>query len=358
MVVNAWRRMPAPPGPAYAFAVGSFVVGSVMILGLIGDMSAETSTLATARAVDLATVRSAIAEQSYRAFRGAQLESLVSSFYVDGRGGEGGLPMDVIVSVSTAPSTKPREPPADGAEVVYDPFADPDPLLTVGALGPDHMLLLNKYNVFKDHVLITTRRFKEQRLLLEEADLQILLKFVTAAPAVGFFNSGWEAGASQPHRHMQAIPADVFALFRPEAEFAIPVDEVVFAALEDSSLYLDEVAQLDALPYSNAVWAFGERSRAGETADLREKYVALLESLELLPAGTTHGDDTVPLPHNLIMTGAWMMVIPRNQRMAGDVDVNALGFTGSLLARVDPDKHAHVVPREILCAVGRGCSSR
>jgi len=49
-------------------------------------------------------------------------------------------------------------------------------------------------------------------------------------------------------------------------------------------------------------------------------------------------------------------VIPRSQRMYSQIDVNALGFIGSLLVRVTDDVIPVIDPMAVLCGVSYGCT--
>lgn len=64
-----------------------------------------------------------------------------------------------------------------------------------------------------DHFILATKEFKEQTHLLEEDDLgavYICLKSYRdcGEELFGFFNSGENSGASQPHRHIQFLPVE------------------------------------------------------------------------------------------------------------------------------------------------------
>lgn len=112
----------------------------------------------------------------------------------------------------------------------FNPFADPDPALLVGARlsGPaaHHTLVLNKFAVVPGHFLLITDDFRPQTHLLEAADLEAAYACVRAyrqdddagggpdgdksssSELFVFFNSGPHSGASQPHRHLQLLPVE------------------------------------------------------------------------------------------------------------------------------------------------------
>jgi ATP adenylyltransferase len=80
-------------------------------------------------------------------------------------------------------------------------------------LNEKHMLLLNKYPVLDNHLLIVAKpdHFELQDVPLDYLDMEaILMTFTLLENPVIFFNGGESAGASQPHKHMQAVPMASF----------------------------------------------------------------------------------------------------------------------------------------------------
>ena len=87
-----------------------------------------------------------------------------------------------------------------------NPFADPEPGLFVADLSPTHFAMLNKYHVIESHLLVLTRAFVDQHVLLDLADFDALVRcFPEHSPAMAFYNGGTTAGASQAHKHLQVI---------------------------------------------------------------------------------------------------------------------------------------------------------
>jgi len=80
----------------------------------------------------------------------------------------------------------------------------------LGGLLNGFGVVLNKFPTLPGHLLVVTDTFEEQgETSLTAKHLNALFVVVDQLPGVGFFNSGSEAGASQPHRHLQALPLDV-----------------------------------------------------------------------------------------------------------------------------------------------------
>lgn len=192
----------------------------------------------------------------------------------------------------------------------FNPFLPPDPDLTIAALGPDHLAVLNKYPVIERHLLIVTRDFEAQTTPLNQADFYALALVMQAHGGLGFYNGGQVAGASQSHKHLQWIPAKT---------------DLHTLALASSSEY--EAVQLPwrqlriALPAS--CWSSAETAMTS----LETGYRNACEALGLQPLA-----DPMP-PYNLLVTRDWLMVAPRSQEKCDGISVNALGFAGSLFVR-------------------------
>ncbi|MBI2316378.1 MAG: phosphorylase, partial [Betaproteobacteria bacterium] len=87
-----------------------------------------------------------------------------------------------------------------------NPFLPHDPDLFVAEVSDTHLALLNKFNVLERHLLIVTRAFVHQETLLDEADFAALAACMAQMDALGFYNGGEAAGASQSHKHLQLVP--------------------------------------------------------------------------------------------------------------------------------------------------------
>ncbi len=171
-----------------------------------------------------------------------------------------------------------------------DPFAPHDPDLFVEDAGPSHIVLLNKFPVVPDHLLVVTRAFEPQDVPFTREDLEAVEAVRGGAPALVFYNAGREAGASQPHRHLQLVPE------------VVPLEPRIRAG---------------ALPFPHAV-----ETRPSSAGEAHALYLALLDRL-----------GCADRPHNLLMTSSWMLVVPRARERFESISVNALGFAGSLLVK-------------------------
>jgi len=198
-----------------------------------------------------------------------------------------------------------------------DPFLPYDEELHVADVSDTHVALLNRFPVMERHLLIVTRDFEDQERPLTRADLGALAACMAELPGLGFYNAGRAAGASQPHKHLQLVPEG--------PDLAIPLEARIRAA---------------ALPFAHAV-AHLEPGSGGDAELLHRAY-------ETLRAGWRG-------PYNLLVTGSWMLFVPRARECWEGVSVNALGFAGSLLARSreELERIRRVGPMNVLRNVAR-----
>lgn len=218
-----------------------------------------------------------------------------------------------------------------------DPFLPPyDPDLFVTDLTPTHICLLNKYNVVEHHALIVTRRFEPQEDVLGAADFEALGLGLAAVDGLGFYNGGQIAGASQPHKHLQLIPA----LDAPGLR--VPLERRLPGLPAPSGPRL-----LPELPFACAGVGLAATDRSPER--LLERY---LELFEILGERAVPGAPQ-PLPYNLLVTRDWMLLVPRREERWEGLSINAMGFAGTLLARseAEAERIAAAGPSRILSAV-------
>ena len=115
--------------------------------------------------------------------------------------------VDFVVRVLDDAAEKPASGSADHA--IYpkqNPFLPCDPDLFVADISTTHRCLLNKFTVLTDHLLIVTRDFEHQETWLTRQDFQALWACMAEFDGLGFYNGGFAAGASQPHKHLQYVP--------------------------------------------------------------------------------------------------------------------------------------------------------
>jgi ATP adenylyltransferase len=200
----------------------------------------------------------------------------------------------------------------------FDPFENPDPAMVVGELSPTHRCLLNKFNVVEHHLLLVTRAFEEQESPLTSEDFEALALALAGLDGLAFYNAGEMAGASQRHKHLQLIPA-----MGPD-RLRAPMEKLLMPPPPAKG----NVATVPAFGFAHAVagLALKDLSPAEAGARLLQTYQALQAKLGLTGTQT---------PYNLLATRDWMLLVPRTSAEHQGINVNSMGFAGSLLVRTE-----------------------
>lgn len=223
---------------------------------------------------------------------------------------------------STTPTSGPRP----------DPFLPYEPALFVADLNATHVCLLNKFLVVDHHVLIVTRHFEHQESALTIDDFAAWIACLREFPSLGFYNGGPEAGASQPHKHMQVVPAPMGG---PAAPLA-PLDPWIRTArasagdslFEASDLRRDEPGVVPRFPFRHVVY----RIDSWDAEQWHARYDSARQTLGLV------ANDDAPHrlpPYNLLVTSDWMLVVPRARECFAGISLNSLAFVGGFLVRDD-----------------------
>jgi ATP adenylyltransferase len=225
----------------------------------------------------------------------------------------------------------------DGAGA--NPFLPYEPDLFVARLTGSHVCLLNKFNVVEHHVLIVTRRFVDQERLLEAGDFRAVRVCLAEIDGLAFYNGGRDAGASQPHRHLQLVPLPLLP-----GQSGVPMDPLLPDAAEG------EVVTIPGLPFRHAFARTGRwQERAAGAGQVLRLYHRLLRAVGGAGDGHRQG-----LPYNLLLTREWMLLVPRSREHFGAISLNALAFAGALLVRerAQLEHIRHTGPLAALAAVG------
>ncbi len=145
-------------------------------------------------------------------------------------------------------------------------------------------------------------------------------------PALGFYNGGEAAGASQQHKHLQLVPLPLYP-----GQNAYP-----FEGLYESASAENSIQQLPALPFKHAFRPLpidlSHRDPAEAAARSLKLYGQMLKHTGIEAISKADGDYQ-SAPYNLLMTGRWMLLVPRRQEFSQGISVNALGYLGSLFVK-------------------------
>lgn len=228
---------------------------------------------------------------------------------------DGGIRFSVRVAEALRRKAEEKATRSKGPD--FNPFLPPEAELTVGAVGPRHLAVLNKFNVVEQHLLLVTRAFEPQESLLTPADFTALWRCLANGDGLAFYNGGTEAGASQRHKHLQLVPLPL-AADGP----ALPM-----AALFEPQP-AGTVTRQPRLPFAHRFAALPAGDPAAAVQRTEALYREMLTALGIAPAeGRQSG------PYNLLLTRDWLLVVPRSREHAGGISINGLGFAGSLFVR-------------------------
>lgn len=206
----------------------------------------------------------------------------------------------------------------------FNPFLPYEENLFVADISRTHLCLLNKYNVVDYHLLIVTREFEKQENLLNLQDFQALGSCMGEFEGLAFYNSGKIAGASQRHRHLQVLPLPIL----PDGK-RIPIDRAIATARFDNGIGVTSY-----FPFRHAIakldigWMYSPIESA---ARILEFYLTLLKAVGIEGSDGMSGQQSSD--YNLLVTGEWMLVVPRSYENFHSISVNSLGFAGALLVK-------------------------
>lgn len=266
-----------------------------------------------------------IGEVSARAIAAGALQPIPTGFeFVE----DGGVRFFVRVLANLARkelARKERERDAAAGRPV-NPFLPWEPGLFVADVSASHVAILNKFNVVDRHLLVITREFEDQRALLTPRDFEALWRCVREYPGLGFYNGGVEAGASQPHKHLQVVPLPLAPQGPP-----VPIEPLLAAAGRDGT-----IGPVPGFDFRNALARFGTGGAPGGVlADADAAHALYLSLLERVGLGPARGEpgELQRGPYCLLVTREWMLLVPRSREHFDSISVNSLGFAGALLVR-------------------------
>jgi sulfate adenylyltransferase (ADP) / ATP adenylyltransferase len=206
-----------------------------------------------------------------------------------------------------------------------NPFLPYEKALYVADISDTHVALLNKFNVVENHLLIITRQFEDQKTLLTLRDFEALWLCMAEYDALGFYNGGEAAGASQPHKHLQMVPLPL----APEGP-GIPLEPL----LEGAGLK-GSPGTIPGLPFLHGFIRF-EDNGIDSPIDAAINSFLFYENLLShvgLERPDAEGIKRESSPYCLLITREWMLLVPRSQEFFNYISINSLGFAGALLVR-------------------------
>lgn len=224
----------------------------------------------------------------------------------------------------------------------FNPFLNPDPALTVGPIGTQHTIVLNKFPVCLHHLVLARREFAEQLTPLELCDFGVLAELLGTLGGLGFYNGGAPAGASQRHKHVQWVPAEPGNASLAQLAADLPRDA------RPGTVY-----RHPALPMAHALL----KVEAGLGADPVASAAAMLAAYDLgrQHLGLQPGADGLLPSFNMLVGDGWLLLVPRSQEHFEGISINALSFGGTIYVR-QPEQVELIRqtgPLQALASVGR-----
>lgn len=262
-------------------------------------------------------------EQALRV--GALLPITTESTFIN----DGGI--NFMVRIVTNLARKTMQKQTEGDESVAIGKKKPNPFLPfetdmfVSDISDTHICLLNKFNVIDHHLLIVTREFEDQEMLLTQRDFEAIRSCIAEFDALAFYNGGKVAGASQPHKHLQMIPLPM-AKNGPRA----PIEP-----LFDAARSVKELGVVPGLPFVHSYARIASDSSKDVSWTSNEGYRLYRQMLQSVGLNSQHGPEKSRQsgPYNFLFTREWMLLVPRATEFFGPISVNALGFAGALLVQ-------------------------
>ncbi|EFQ29538.1 ATP adenylyltransferase [Colletotrichum graminicola M1.001] len=239
--------------------------------------------------------------------------------------------------------------------------------------GGAHVLSFNKFCAYRPHLMLVTADGRRRQFeALDDADFgaarEVLMGLHRRGGGGGgvrqeylvIFNCGKKGGCSRLHKHMQVIPA-------PDAIPSWP-DE---AGPEGASggrpgppfrYFMHRFAGSLNGGSGGSGGGGGEAGELPSADELVRAYRRMLRQAAALVPGRegaveesgAGGGREAAVPHNVLLGGRWMVVIPRVTDGVGEAGVNAAGMLGVVWAAgaETVDKWKRLGPRRVLSEVG------
>jgi len=250
---------------------------------------------------------------------------------------------DISFNVKMIASKKPESPKEKGSnpfdkEVCKNKY--------IAELSSTHALIYNEYPMVPLHILIITKEFESQMAPLSAADFYSVLEVMSSMNYFVFFNGGLNAGASQKHKHLQAIPHDSFS-------GDLPLNMLVKKSkLKGETINNVQYTRVEAFRFAHVLCKFNNLVSGLSDENIEERSKQLeamyIESQKRL------ANSKLNIAYNMILTKEWMLIVLRKCELALNlIRVNALGFVGSFAVRseVEYEFVQNTNPIEILNSI-------
>lgn len=231
----------------------------------------------------------------------------------------------VLSALRRKDEEKYRQRRAAEAGGTVDPFLPPEKDLVVADISDTHIAVLNKFNVVDRHILIVTRRFENQEMLLTLKDFEALWLCMSEYDSLGFYNGGRDAGASQQHKHLQSVPLPL----APEGP-AVPIEPLL-----NDVKWKDGIGTISGFSFEHAFMRLDDDT-ADQPYDAAKASFFIYRRMLLklgFDAPEENGLVRQSYPYCLLVTRGWMLLVPRSHEFFEDISLNSLAFAGSFFVR-------------------------
>lgn len=226
-----------------------------------------------------------------------------------------GFPLEFHISPSLLTKPQYGEPVNDAQPPeCFGPgsdIANTDPELLVTAVCKTHLLVVNKFPVFRPQLLLlTTDSYRRQHEPLTLEDFAAVCSVLNALGSAHYaiYNCCPTAGASRQHKHLQILP-------RPSGLFP-------------------DCPKFDrqAIPYRYFLQYLPGIDFSSQQGHMRlfEIYQTLLAEGKGTLGEPPDGHHGSHFPHNVVLVGEWIVVIPRQTHHFEGVTANGPGMMGSI----------------------------
>lgn len=223
-------------------------------------------------------------------------------------------------SLKLKPKNQPQTKP-------FNPFLKPEKNLVVCEFE-NHCLLLNKFSITRDHLLLTTKEYQNQLEPLNVKDFESIIKVVESLQEkdlLFFYNCGSKSGFSVPHKHIQMLRC---------GSTGIPIKE----AIERCAGQKDQIFHLKEFPFLHGI----VKCSLLNATHLKVIYDTLMaylykklnRKIHLITSGIEPEDF---VSFNFLFFDEIMMIVPRSNEEFNLIGVNSVAFAGMLLAKTSSE---------------------
>jgi ATP adenylyltransferase len=147
---------------------------------------------------------------------------------------------------------------------------------------------------------------------------------------IAFYNCGPESGASQPHKHMQLLPAPLSGTRIEDGDFPL---QPLFESTANQQP-LESVFQVNGLNFLHGALRLKKALEDKSIEDL-SKYLLMVYNhvIDVLGMKTNPGDKIANKSYNFLMTKSFMWIVPRKSDTYNGIEINSVGLFGSILAK-------------------------